>query len=79
MSKYVVIVQIILLAGLLYTYYLLTVSNKLNTFYKWVLTFLSIGVLALSDKVKLVMWIIVVAVFWVIHYSKKHKGNGMEL
>jgi hypothetical protein len=37
----------------------------------------SIGVLAIADKVKLILWIIAISVLWVISKIKKRKKNEL--
>ena len=72
-----VIIEIILFIILLYTFYKVSVSSNVSNFSKWVLTFSSVGILFLADKVKLLVWICAVGVLLLIkHFTTKRQKNG---
>ena len=72
-----VIIEITLFIVLLYAYYKVSVQDRVSTFYKWVILMSSIGVLAFADKIKLIVWGVIVFVVWIIKYlTEKQKING---
>lgn len=63
---------------LLYLYYKVSVEGKVSTFQKWILAICSIGVLAIVDKVKLLVWVVLVCVMLMIkHFTKKNKRDEL--
>lgn len=72
-----VIVEIILFIALMYTYYVVSVSDKVSTFYKWIIILSSVGILAIADKVKLLMFIITVTILWLFKYHKKQSNDRL--
>lgn len=75
--KLLTIIEICLFALLLFVYFKVSYSGKVTTFAKWVITLSSIGILAIADKFKLVLWLIVVGLIWLIKYSKKKKNDEL--
>jgi hypothetical protein len=74
-DKAIFIIQILLFVILVIT--LLRVSIKgVSTVDKVILTISSFGILAF-DKIKFLIWLIAVAVIWLIKYSKKTKKDGL--
>lgn len=71
--KLLTIIEICLFALLLFVYFKVSYSGKVTTFAKWVITLSSIGILAIADKFKLLIWLLVIAAVWLIKYKKK--GN----
>lgn len=76
-EKWVVILQVILFIGLLISYYYVSVNNKDKPFMKWAIAGLSISILFLSDKLKLLLFGVSVGVLWIIkHFTTKKENNG---
>jgi len=73
MEAAITIIEVVLFLILLYTYFKVSATGKATTFTKWVITLSSIGILVIADKVKLLIWLLVVAAVWLIKYKKK--GN----
>lgn len=71
----IITVQFILLVLLLYCIYLVANKGHASSFVKWVMFISSVGILALADKFKLIIWLIVVAFMWLIKHYKKRKKN----
>ena len=69
-------VQIILFGVLIYTLFDISSGNTTNKT-KWVLMVCSVTILAVSDKVKLLFWVIGVGVMYLIkHFTAKRQDNG---
>jgi hypothetical protein len=69
-------VQIILFGVLIYTLFDISSGNATNKT-KWVLMVCSVTILAVSDKVKLLFWVIGVGVMYLIkHFTAKRQDNG---
>lgn len=75
-DKAIVITQLILLVILVYTLFKVSVKGVTNID-KVILTVTSLGILAF-DKIKFIAWVVVVALIWLIRYSKKDKQHGRE-
>jgi len=69
-------VQIILFGVLIYTLFDISSGNTTNKT-KWVLMVCSVTILAVSDKVKLLFWVIGVGVMYLIkHFTAKKQKHG---
>jgi hypothetical protein len=71
------IIESVLFVVLLYAYFCVSSKGQASTFAKWVITLSSMGILFISDKIKLVFWLLAVGVIWLIRYSKKTKKDGL--
>ena len=69
--------QVVLFIIMLYAIYTLSISKEPKPFHKWVFMISSVGILFLADKVKLVIWLVGVAIVYVLKYfTTKNKING---
>lgn len=75
--KLIAIIEVCFFLLLLYTYFKISVTGRVTTFTKWVLTLSSIGILFLADKIKLLIWLTVVGFIWIIKYYKKKNNDGL--
>lgn len=63
--------------ALMYIYYKVSVYGQISPFNKWLLAICSLVVLAIADKVKLLIWVIAVGIMWAIkHFTTKKQNNG---
>lgn len=78
MSKTTVIIQLILFLILLGTLIYLSYHKKVTTIPKWVLAICTIVILAMADKIKLLLsaaFTVIVGIYYALKYyhRKKHK------
>ncbi len=70
-------IMLFFLLVLIYVYYKVSAHGKISKFNKWLLVICSMSILAIADKIKLLIWAIAVSVLWVIKYlTTKKENNG---
>lgn len=77
MTAVITIFEFVIFIFLLYTYFKISVTGRVTTFSKWAITLSSILILAIADKFKLLIWLIVVGFIWLIKYYKKKNNDGL--
>lgn len=77
MAIIITISEIAMFFLLLFTYFKVSKTGEITGFAKWLITLSSFGILFLSDKMKLILWVAVVAIIWLIKYSKKEKNDEL--
>lgn len=75
-DRLIVIIQLVFLAVFIATLIYISVTGKVTTRIKLILTLSSIGILCF-DKIKLLIWAIVVGAIWVIKYAKKNNKDEL--
>ena len=78
-EKTLVILQIVLFFCLTYTLFNISRKGQVTTSAKWILMLCSMGILAIADKVKLFIWVIMVSIIWVVQYLTTKKENNDRL
>jgi len=65
------LVSLLSLICLVISYWYVSKKDRISYVDKGVVTFLSVLILALSDKLKMVLWLAVVVIVWLIKYKNK--------
>jgi len=68
-------VSLLSLICLCVSYWYLSKKDKISNLDKGVVASLSIGILFLTDKIKLLLWLMCVCAIWLIKHYKKNKRN----
>ena len=74
-DKCLVIINVLLLIGLLYGYYNVTVTGRLSTFSKWLIACAGMAIMIISDKV---IGVLAILFTLLIRAFIKTKDNGPE-
>ena len=71
MMVVMIITQFIMLVIFLYCIYILSMNKGNMKFYKWLMVLSSFGILFIADKIKLLLWVVVICGIWLIKHKKQ--------
>ena len=73
--KVITIIEIMFFIALVYTYFKVSITGKVTTFSKWIIALCSMGILFFADKIKLLLFVIAIAVIWIIRHKKRNNDE----